>query len=117
VWRQKVNIKNNRIHEKPINILSISGSSLHFHCSFVEDKVSFRSLYRDVRETAVDLHFHELFQVLESSANTSFEVVFLSREEGYVEDTLYIHTTRGSFPYRVTYNFRALKKKTHQKPV
>ncbi|XP_057366361.1 transmembrane protein 131-like [Daphnia carinata] len=77
VWRQKVNIKNNRIHEKPINILSISGSSLHFHCSFVEDKV------------------------LESSANTSFEVVFLSREEGYVEDTLYIHTTRGSFPYRI----------------
>lgn len=42
VWRQKVNIKNNRIHEKPINILSISGSSLHFHCSFVADKVSLR---------------------------------------------------------------------------
>lgn len=39
VWRQKVNIKNNRMDEKPINILSISGSSLHFHCSFVADKV------------------------------------------------------------------------------
>ena len=79
VWRQKVIVKNNRVSEKPINILSISGSSLHFHCSFVEDKV------------------------LEPSANTSFEVVFLSREEGFVEDTLYIHTNRGSYPYRVSY--------------
>lgn len=40
VWRQKVKIKNNNVNEKPINILSISGSSLHFHCSFVADKVS-----------------------------------------------------------------------------
>ena len=78
VWRQKVTVKNNRVSDKPINILSISGSSLHFHCSFVEDKV------------------------LEASANTTFEVVFLSREEGFVEDTLYIHTNRGSFPYRVS---------------
>ncbi len=37
----KVNIKNNRINEKPINILSISGSSRHIHCSLVEDNVSF----------------------------------------------------------------------------
>ena len=39
VWRQKVNVRNNGIGEKAIDILSISGSSLHFHCSFVADKV------------------------------------------------------------------------------
>ncbi|EFX76096.1 hypothetical protein DAPPUDRAFT_249338 [Daphnia pulex] len=47
-YGQKVNIKNNRINEKPINILSISGSSLHhIHCSFVEDNIQARILKQE----------------------------------------------------------------------
>ena len=34
-----MNVRNNGVGEKAIDILSISGSSLHFHCSFVADKV------------------------------------------------------------------------------
>lgn len=41
VWRQKVNVRNDGVGERAIDILSISGSSLHFHCSFVADKVTF----------------------------------------------------------------------------
>ena len=35
------------------------------------------------------------------SGNTTFDVVFLGREEGPVENTLYIHTSAGSFRFNV----------------
>ena len=36
------------------------------------------------------------------SGNTSFDVVFLGRDEGLVENTLYIHTSAGSFRFIVS---------------
>ena len=41
------------------------------------------------------------FQVIPPSGNTTFDVVFLGREEGPVENTLYIHTSAGSFRFNV----------------
>ena len=63
--------------QSSIQMLSISGNTIHFHCSFFADKV------------------------IPPSGNTSFDVVFLGRDEGPVENTLYIHTSAGSFrcPY------------------
>ena len=40
-------------------------------------------------------------QVIPPSGNTSFDIVFLGREEGIVENTLYIHTSAGSFRFPV----------------
>jgi hypothetical protein len=40
-------------------------------------------------------------QVIPPSGNTTFDVVFLGREEGPVENTLYIHTSAGSFRFVV----------------
>ena len=40
-------------------------------------------------------------QVIPPSGNTRFDVVFLGREEGPVENTLYIHTSAGSFRFVV----------------
>jgi len=39
--------------------------------------------------------------VIPPSGNTSFDIVFLGREEGLVENTLYIHTSAGSFRFQV----------------
>ncbi|GAB6023951.1 hypothetical protein CHUAL_008681 [Chamberlinius hualienensis] len=58
-------------------LLSISGTSVNFHCSFFQDKV------------------------ISPGGNTTFDVVFLSRHEGPVHNTLYIHTSVGSFKYQV----------------
>ena len=63
--------------QSSIQMLSISGNTIHFHCSFFKDKV------------------------IPPSGNTSFDVVFLGREEGIVENTLYIHTSAGSFRFQV----------------
>ena len=63
--------------QSSIQMLSISGNTIHFHCSFFKDKV------------------------IPPSGNTSFDVVFLGREEGLVENTLYIHTSAGSFRFQV----------------
>ena len=41
------------------------------------------------------------FQLVSPGGNTTFDVVFLARQEGYVENTLYIHTSQGSFKYQV----------------
>ena len=40
-----------------------------------------------------------IFQVIPPGGNATFEVVFLGREPGLVENTLYIHTSAGSFRY------------------
>ncbi|KAG8197319.1 hypothetical protein JTE90_013446 [Oedothorax gibbosus] len=61
-----------------IHMLSISGNTLHTHCSFFLDKV------------------------IPPGSNTSFDVVLLAREEGPVEDTLFIHTSLGSFKFQVS---------------
>jgi len=63
--------------QSSIQMLSISGNTIHFHCSFFADKV------------------------IPPSGNTSFDVVFLGRDEGVVENTLYIHTSAGSFRFHV----------------
>ncbi|KFM60201.1 Transmembrane protein 131, partial [Stegodyphus mimosarum] len=60
-----------------IHMLSISGNTLHTHCSFFQEKV------------------------IPPGGNTSFDVVLLAREEGPVEDTLFIHTSLGSFKFQV----------------
>ncbi|XP_052793068.1 transmembrane protein 131-like isoform X2 [Mya arenaria] len=60
-----------------LHLLSISGSTAHFHCSFFQDKI------------------------VPPGGNTTFDVVFLARQEGNVENTLYIHTSLGSFKYQV----------------
>eukprot|EP00095_Tigriopus_kingsejongensis_P009833 maker-scaffold21_size687808-snap-gene-1.14 protein:Tk09833 transcript:maker-scaffold21_size687808-snap-gene-1.14-mRNA-1 annotation:"hypothetical protein L798_06018" len=60
-----------------IQMLSISGNTVHFHCSFFTEKV------------------------IPPSGNTTFDVVFLGRENGAVENTLYIHTSAGSFRFLV----------------
>jgi hypothetical protein len=62
---------------KSIDMTSISGSTVHFHSSFFEDKK------------------------IPPLGNTSFNVVFLGREEGFVESSLFIHTTEGHFKYNV----------------
>jgi len=64
--------------QSSIQMLSISGNTIHFHCSFFADKV------------------------IPPSGNTSFDVVFLGRDEGLVENTLYIHTSAGSFRFIVS---------------
>ncbi|KAL4230243.1 hypothetical protein ACF0H5_010629 [Mactra antiquata] len=60
-----------------LHLLSISGSTAHFHCSFFQDKI------------------------VPPGGNTTFDVVFLARQEGNVENTLYIHTSQGSYKYQV----------------
>ncbi|KAK4886769.1 hypothetical protein RN001_003040 [Aquatica leii] len=67
------NIDRNRT----IDMTSISGSTVHFHSSFFEDKR------------------------IPPLGNTSFNVVFLGREEGAIESNLFIHTTDGHFKYQV----------------
>jgi len=73
---RKVTIHNINGHSS-IQMLSISGNTIHFHCSFFNDKV------------------------IPPGGNTTFDVVFLGREAGVVENTLYIHTSAGSFRYTV----------------
>ena len=42
-----------------------------------------------------------LFQLVPPRTNTTFDVVFLARQVGNVENTLYIHTSHGTFKYQV----------------
>ncbi|XP_077984160.1 transmembrane protein 131-like [Glandiceps talaboti] len=63
--------------ENSIRMLSISGSTPHFHSSFFQDKV------------------------VPPGTNTTFDVVFLARVVGNAENSLYIHTNRGLYPYQV----------------
>lgn len=64
--------------DSSVQMVSISGTSDHFHCSFFEDKV------------------------IGPKANTSFDVVFLARQTGFVSNALHIHTSQGSFKYQVS---------------
>nr|XP_022906700.1 transmembrane protein 131 [Onthophagus taurus] len=68
-----INVDRNR----SVDMTSISGSTVHFHSSFFENKK------------------------IPPMGNTTFNVVFLGREEGSIESSLYIHTTEGHLKYRV----------------
>ncbi|XP_038063228.1 transmembrane protein 131-like [Patiria miniata] len=63
--------------ENTLRMLSISGSTPHFHCSFFQDKV------------------------VPPGGNTTFEIVFLPRVPGNAENTIFIHTSAGTCPYQV----------------
>ncbi|XP_043192988.1 transmembrane protein 131-like [Amphibalanus amphitrite] len=63
--------------EHTISMLSISGSTVHFHCTFFQEKM------------------------VPPLGNTSLDVVFLGREVGPVESYLYIHSSVGSFRFKV----------------
>ena len=40
-------------------------------------------------------------QAVQPLGNTTFEIVFLARVVGNVENTLFIHTSKGVYPYQV----------------
>ncbi|XP_071786597.1 transmembrane protein 131-like [Asterias amurensis] len=63
--------------ENTLRMLSISGSTPHFHCSFFQEKV------------------------VSPGSNTTFEIVFLPRVPGNAENTIFIHTSAGTCPYQV----------------
>ncbi|XP_015119275.1 transmembrane protein 131 homolog isoform X2 [Diachasma alloeum] len=67
----------NRDANRTIHLTSISGSTQHFHSSFFQDKV------------------------IPPLGNTSFNVIFLGREEGEIDSQLYIHTSDGTLKYQV----------------
>jgi hypothetical protein len=75
---------------------SISGSTVHFHSSFFEDKVRIK-----LHNTFSSILLWKSLQKIPPLGNTSFNVVFLGREEGFVESSLFIHTTEGHFKYNV----------------
>ncbi|XP_076041632.1 transmembrane protein 131 isoform X2 [Oratosquilla oratoria] len=60
-----------------VQLHSLSGNTLHFHCTFFQDKV------------------------VGPGGNTSFDVVFLGREEGPIENTIFVHTSVGTYKYVV----------------
>ncbi|XP_043267121.1 transmembrane protein 131 [Venturia canescens] len=67
----------NRDGNRTIHLSSISGSTQHFHSSFFQDKV------------------------IPPLGNTTFNVVFLGREEGEIDSHLFIHTSEGTLKYPV----------------
>ncbi|KAM3724049.1 Transmembrane protein [Dirofilaria immitis] len=56
---------------------AISGTTVHFHCSFLEHKT------------------------VNPGGSTTFNVVFLPRQEGLIENVLIVHSSLGSFTYSV----------------
>uniref|UniRef100_A0A915Q3R3 Transmembrane protein 131-like N-terminal domain-containing protein n=1 Tax=Setaria digitata TaxID=48799 RepID=A0A915Q3R3_9BILA len=56
---------------------AISGSTVHFHCSFPEHKT------------------------VNPGESTTFSVIFLPRQEGLIENVLFVHSSLGSFTYSV----------------
>ncbi|KAK6172925.1 hypothetical protein SNE40_016488 [Patella caerulea] len=73
---EKVTVQNTDT-KNMLHLVSISGSTVHFHCSFFQDKV------------------------VPPGGNTTFDVVFLARQVGNVENTLYIRTSIGYLKYQV----------------
>ena len=61
-----------------VQLNSISGDSPVFHASFFKSKV------------------------VKPGGSTTFDVVFLARTTGAVHNTLYVHTSMGTFDYRVS---------------
>ncbi|CAG0885369.1 unnamed protein product [Cyprideis torosa] len=71
-------VLHNPSRDTSIQMLSISSNTKHFHCSFFRDKF------------------------VHAGGNTSFDVVYLGREEQKVESNLFIHTSLGTFRYQVS---------------
>lgn len=70
-------IVSNPTHSLTLQLISISGNQPDFHSSFFISKV------------------------LRPGESTSFEIVFLPRHLGFVEDTLTIHSSFGAYEYKV----------------
>uniref|UniRef100_A0A0N4UMJ2 TMEM131_like domain-containing protein n=1 Tax=Dracunculus medinensis TaxID=318479 RepID=A0A0N4UMJ2_DRAME len=69
-----------RIHNptaSKVRFDAISGSTIHFHCSFPEHKT------------------------IDAGETTFFDVVFLPRQESVIENRLFIHSSLGAFTYTV----------------
>lgn len=75
---EKVELSNPPSSSHIIHLNSISGDSPVFHASFFKSKV------------------------VKPGESTTFDVVFLARTSGAVHNTLYIHTSMGTFDYRVS---------------
>ncbi|XP_024886137.1 transmembrane protein 131 isoform X2 [Temnothorax curvispinosus] len=74
---QETVIMFNKDHNKTIHLSSISGNTRHFHSSFFQNKV------------------------IPPLGNTTFNVVFLGRDEGDIDTHLFIHTSDGTLKYQV----------------
>ncbi|XP_029174899.1 transmembrane protein 131 isoform X2 [Nylanderia fulva] len=74
---QETVIMFNKDHNKTIHLESISGNTRHFHSSFFQSKV------------------------IPPLGNTTFNVVFLGRDEGDIDTHLFIHTSDGTLKYQV----------------
>lgn len=72
---QQVRIVN--IGTDELRLESISGSTVHFYCSFFQEKF------------------------VESGGNTTFDVYFLARELGHTDSSLFINTNKGIIKYTV----------------
>ena len=90
-----------------LQLTSISGELSEFHTSFFKSKVCIRvtklayCLFFVYNTTVVKFVNLSLSQVLLSGESTTFDVVFLARSLGAVEDTLHIHTSLGILDYKV----------------
>uniref|UniRef100_A0A5S6QUF1 TMEM131_like domain-containing protein n=1 Tax=Trichuris muris TaxID=70415 RepID=A0A5S6QUF1_TRIMR len=71
----KVRVHNPTSHA--VRLDAISGSTVHFHCSFFENKI------------------------LEPGGSTTFEVAFLPRREGSIKNTLFLHSSAETLQYPV----------------
>lgn len=67
----------NTDNNKTIDLTSISGNTVHFHSSFFEDKT------------------------IPPNGNTTFKIVYLGRQEGPVESSIFLHTSTGFLKYNV----------------
>ncbi|XP_014475490.1 PREDICTED: transmembrane protein 131 isoform X2 [Dinoponera quadriceps] len=74
---QKTVVMFNKDHNKTIHLSSISGNTRHFHSSFFQNKI------------------------IPPLGNTTFNVVFLGRDEGDIDTHLFIHTSDGTLKYQV----------------
>uniref|UniRef100_F1KQA2 Transmembrane protein 131 n=1 Tax=Ascaris suum TaxID=6253 RepID=F1KQA2_ASCSU len=73
--QQKVRVHNPTA--STVRFDAISGSTVHFHCSFPEQKT------------------------VKPGEATSFDVVFLPRQEGPIDNVLFVHSSLGTFTYTV----------------
>ncbi|XP_018402600.1 PREDICTED: transmembrane protein 131 [Cyphomyrmex costatus] len=74
---QETVIMFNKDHNRTVHLSSISGNTRHFHSSFFQNKV------------------------IPPLGNTTFNVIFLGRDEGDIDTYLFIHTSHGTLKYQV----------------